>query len=329
MKKLVVVPALLKAHVGSYTRKDGVFVKEHDDKRQAASPKLQEGDAVKVTGNVQGAGKTGVIHSTAPSGSFHIVEHSDGSRSSYHESDLSPHDPDDFDDDDDHDHMTKSKPGMLVRADMLKAQVKSYTRKDGTFVKEHTTSVQAAAAPQPGEVGHHEHATYGAYFKKGEKVKDRQGNQHEVLSHVGPEVKTVSGKSFHPTKLSRAGGGEPKLLPPKKMAAKPTGSAAPEKKVNVGTEKWPMHVKSSERLAAKHTDGSTHHVGGFKAPDVDEHGKIVDGGDHTIHHEGKTFTFSRKAGKNLKTGEDSFEYSAGESGEHRAWVTRSGHLMND
>ncbi|MDV7395346.1 hypothetical protein RZS08_28425, partial [Arthrospira platensis SPKY1] len=87
-------------------------------------------------------------HSTAPSGSFHIVEHSDGSRSSYHESDLSPHEPDDDDDDDDQDHMAKSKPVMLVRADMLKAQVKAYTRKDGTFVKEHTTSVQAAA-PKP------------------------------------------------------------------------------------------------------------------------------------------------------------------------------------
>lgn len=36
--KLLVFPALLKAHVDSYTRKDGTFVKEHDDKRQAAAP---------------------------------------------------------------------------------------------------------------------------------------------------------------------------------------------------------------------------------------------------------------------------------------------------
>ena len=210
---------------------------------------------------------------------------------------------------------------LVVVPALLKAHVDSYTRSDGTFVKEHTTSVQAAA-PKPGEVGHHEHTTYGAYFKKGEKVKDRQGNQHEVLSHVGPEVKTVSGQSFHPTKLSRVGGAAPK-------AAKPTGSAAPAKHTDIGTAKYPWKVKTSEKLPAKHHDGSTHHVGGFKAPDVDEHGKIVDGGDHTIQHEGKTFTFSRKAGKNTKTGEDSFEYSAGDSGEHRAWVTRSGHLMND
>jgi hypothetical protein len=31
----------------------------------------------------------------------------------------------------------------------------------------------------------------------------------------------------------------------------------------------------------------------------------------------------------MKTGEASYEYRAGDSGEHRAWVTHSGHLMND
>jgi hypothetical protein len=35
---LIIFPDLLKAHVSSYTRKDGAFVKEHDDKRQAAKP---------------------------------------------------------------------------------------------------------------------------------------------------------------------------------------------------------------------------------------------------------------------------------------------------
>lgn len=36
---LTVSPDLLKAHVQSYTRKDGAFVQEHDDGRQAAAPK--------------------------------------------------------------------------------------------------------------------------------------------------------------------------------------------------------------------------------------------------------------------------------------------------
>lgn len=39
MSKLIVIPALLKAHVDSYTKKDGTFVQSHDDKRQAAAPK--------------------------------------------------------------------------------------------------------------------------------------------------------------------------------------------------------------------------------------------------------------------------------------------------
>lgn len=87
-------------HKAGYTE-----LKHHSELSPAAmkkvAPKFQEGDTVKVTGNVRGAGKTGFIHSTAPSGSFHIVEHSDGSRSSYHESDLAHHDPDDDEDDDD------------------------------------------------------------------------------------------------------------------------------------------------------------------------------------------------------------------------------------
>lgn len=212
---------------------------------------------------------------------------------------------------------------LVVVPALLKAHVDSYTRKDGTFVKEHTTSVQAAA-PKPGEVGHHEHTTYGAYFKKGEKVKDRQGNQHEVLSHVGPEVKTVSGQSFHPTKLSRVGGAAPK-------APKPTGSAAPAKHTDIGTAKYPWKVKTSEKLPAKHHDGSTHHVGGFKAPEYPAGGGATDG-DVTIHHDGKTYSHTGKKGKNMKTGEDSFEFSHKDDAngvEHRAWVTRSGHLMND
>lgn len=102
---------------------------------------------------------------------------------------------------------------LIVFPALLKAHIGSYTRKDGTFVKEHDDKRQAAApgAPNEGEVGHHEHTTYGSYFKKGEKVRDDRGNQHVVLSHVGPEVKTAGGKSFHPTKLSRVGGNSPKL----------------------------------------------------------------------------------------------------------------------
>lgn len=109
----------------------------------------------------------------------------------------------------------------------------------------------------------------------------------------------------------------------KPTATAKTGSAAPAKTVNVGSAKWPMQAKSSEKLAAKHADGSTHHVGGFQPP-------VSGNGDHIIHHDGKPFSFTGKSGKNMKTGEASYEYAHhGDNMEHRAWVTHSGHLMND
>ena len=231
--------------------------------------------------------------------------------------------------------MTKK---LVVSASLLaKSQVASYTRSDGTVVQAHDTGRQAAAqkpaasgraAPKPGEVGHDEHSQYGVYFRKGDKVKDGSGKVHEVMSHRGAQVQTYSGGSFHPTKLSHADApstGARKVgvrASVAKPAAAKTGSAAPAKTVNVGTDKWPLHAKSSDALGAKHPDGSTHHIGGFEPP---AHGK----GDHLIHHDGKTFSYSGKSGKNMKTGEASYEYSAGDTGEHRAWVTRSGHLMND
>ena len=62
---------------------------------------------------------------------------------------------------------------------------------------------KVASGPAKGEVGHEEHQKYGAYFKKGDKVKDNYGKHHEVLSHIGPQVHTTGG-SYHPTKLHRA-----------------------------------------------------------------------------------------------------------------------------
>lgn len=44
-KILIVDGSLAKAHVGSFTRKDGTFVKEHDNGRQAAAPKPAAGRA--------------------------------------------------------------------------------------------------------------------------------------------------------------------------------------------------------------------------------------------------------------------------------------------
>ena len=230
--------------------------------------------------------------------------------------------------------MTKK---LVVSAGLLaKSQVAAFTRKDGVMVQAHDNGRQAAA-PKPASGGHPKGfgagqtvfvkhpqtgkktiATYqGAKDGKSVVQHDKLGTLHVDHEHVTP-ARGVP-KKADPA-ASRAAGDHVREVMASNSSK--TGSAAPAKMKNVGSEKWPMHAKTSEALGSKHQDGSTHHVGGFEAPG---HGK----GDHLIHHDGKTFSYSGKSGKNIKTGEDSFEYRSGDSGEHRAWVTRSGHLQND
>lgn len=203
---------------------------------------------------------------------------------------------------------------LIVFPALLKAHVDTFTRKDGVTVQAHDTSVQAAAVKPPTQADKKWHVRDPA----GNVVKVFHGDdaEHKARQHMHANkgknlaVRDVSAKS------------EPRLMLPKKSEAK-TGSAAPAKEVNVGSEKWPMQAKSSEKLAARHDDGSTHHVGGFEPP---SDGK----GDHLVHHDGKSFSFTGKSGKNTKTGEASYEYAhRGDGAEHRAWVTHSGHLQND
>lgn len=270
-KKLIVFPALLKAHVAGFTRKDGAFVKEHDTKVQAAAVKPQGyGDVQKMTD---------AIHSK-------------------------------------HGH------------NMLR-------KKSGSW--EHGAGPQLPAADIPAgtpefshkEVYGHDEPTRPWGGNNSEWSSEFKAKQQHgfVLKHPSGKRSLVSsggdGKAayFH-APIADAKKSEPRLMLPKKSEAK-TGSAAPAKEVNVGSEKWPMQAKSSEKLAVKKDDGSTHHVGGFEPP---SDGK----GDHLVHHDGKSFSFTGKSGKNTKTGEASYEYShRGDGGEHRAWVTHSGHLQND
>ena len=66
--------------------------KDQDYKR-AAPGKFAEGDRVKADANY--GGKAGHVESSI--GSFHVVKHDDGSKASYHESNLKPHEDDDDD----------------------------------------------------------------------------------------------------------------------------------------------------------------------------------------------------------------------------------------
>jgi hypothetical protein len=91
---------------------------------------------------------------------------------------------------------------------------------------------------------------------------------------------------------------------------------------NVGTAKHPLQAPTSSAVWGGHASGSTHYIAGFQPP-------ANGGGDHVISHNGEAYTHTGKSGANLKTGEASHEYAAGNSGEKRAWVTKSGYLKND
>jgi hypothetical protein len=214
-----------------------------------------------------------------------------------------------------------SNPTLIVFPDLLKSHVDSYTRKDGVVVQAHDDKRAAAPKAAGGPrlalpvktAGHPDlgpHKVGDTVSYKGERGSTRTGKVKGVRDgKVVVEHKAGYTEMKHHGELS---GAAPK-----------TGSAAPARMTNVGSEKYPLLAKNSDKLAAKHDDGSTHHVGGFEPP---SNGK----GDHLVHHDGKLFSFTGKSGKNNKTGEASYEYAhKGDDAESRAWLTHSGHLMND
>ena len=215
---------------------------------------------------------------------------------------------------------------LLVSALLVKSQVAAFTRKDGSMVQSHDNGKNAAA---PADFGvHHKDLKEGDHLfdKHGQKVDEVEGFSRGVNSAV---VHTRAGYS-HSTHQGFLPGLSNKK-PGASSREKKTGAKVPAKMVNAGTAKWPLNVKSSAKLGSAHADGSTHHVGGFKPPEYPANGGGTEG-DTSVHHGGKLFSFSGKSGKNMKTGEKSYEYSHHDEKaglEHRAWVTASGHLSND
>lgn len=203
---------LLKSHVDAYTRKDGVTVTAHDDKRVAAQPNLgavaaKHHDAFdRKASDWNGTGKK-IPASDIPSGAPEFSH-----KEVYgHDRTTSPAG-DDFADG------FKPPQHFVVKhndgsRNLVNTEGYGYARYhaaiDGekaaleTGAKPTDKKKAKPAAPAEGEAGHEEFNKYGAYFKKGDKVKDNYGKPHEVLSHRGPEVHTTGG-SYHPTKLHRA-----------------------------------------------------------------------------------------------------------------------------
>lgn len=231
--------SLLKSHVEAYTRKDGSVVQAHDDKRVAAAPKapplathaaalaasskpgdmdhtdnqiaagyMKEGDHKSLAGhlkNLDTAARDHILDHVHPDhrGGLGFKQLSmDRSKQQYADKfeSLGPHK---VGDTVSYQGERGTRTGKVTGAVNGKVKVE---HKSGYYETKHHSELSAAghAAPKPGEVGHEEHKAYGKYFKKGDKVKDGSGNPHTVVSHSGPEVKTESGQTFHPTKLDRA-----------------------------------------------------------------------------------------------------------------------------
>jgi hypothetical protein len=175
---------------------------------------------------------------------------------------------------------------MTHPALFLKAHVNSFVRKDGAVVAAHETKVQAASGgPAEGEIGSHEHKQYGHYFRPGDKAKDREGNTHTVVEHRGPQVRTLGGGHFHPTKLTPhvdapASAAAPAATP-KKPAPKPAPALDPHPNV----------------------------IG--KASSVTPSGMSMKFGDKTYERTGKD-------GKSIHDGTRVEEYEHEDSG-HRVW----------
>jgi len=95
---------------------------------------------------------------------------------------------------------------------------------------------------------------------------------------------------------------------------------AEAKLVNIGSAKYPLHAKATEKLSTKSESGATHHIDGFVPP-------TNSAGDHMIYHNGSAYTHTGKTGKTMKTGEHASEYHNDE--DARVWVTHKGHVIPD
>jgi hypothetical protein len=233
-KTFLVFPALLKAHVKSYTRKDGAFVQEHDDKRQAAAPNPAAPEVRTRNSDFGFHGEAVTHHLRSKLGPDNY--YSDAKESDLIEANsaakkkfsaaanhlvqaghFDSHDAArDYLDSKSGRHLHNAAPdGDISKVGWLAKDVKNHKAMGGVEAGMKATAKPAQAqktapagyvAPKEGDVGHEEHKQYGAYFRKGDKVKDARGDQHEVVNHRGAEVLTNHG-TFHPTKLSFAGAG--------------------------------------------------------------------------------------------------------------------------
>lgn len=214
---------ITKSHVSAFTRKDGAFVAAHDDKRVAASITSAQGadkpnkrvvSKLKKRHKSSASDLKSTLSHELSSGN---TEYDDGSKMTYgHFKDHLHTMRSQLGKDSSHSaHLehaqyaanqamgNDSAPISDKHAKLFGAALGGKTNIDSNGMVRHAASANKKTAPSSGNIGDSERAQYGDHFKEGDKVKDNYGKHHEVLSHVGAEVKTKGGESFHPTKVHR------------------------------------------------------------------------------------------------------------------------------
>jgi hypothetical protein len=211
---------ITKSHVSAFTRKDGAFVAAHDDKRVKAAITAAQGDhkpvkrvvdSIKQQNKNAAAGLKDTIASDFSKGDISTGDGADMTYGKFNDHLASMRTQ--LGNDPAHSehlkhaqfalHQTSgggggsSAPIKEKHAKLYGAALSGKTKIDDDGMVRHAASANKKAASSSGNIGDSERAQYGDHFK------DNYGNHHEVLSHIGAEVKTKGGQSFHPTKVHR------------------------------------------------------------------------------------------------------------------------------
>lgn len=228
------IPVLfLKSHVDAFTRKDGVTVAAHETKVQASQPafashadarrQIAETAGDRTGGHVQHDDDMGLSSTLTSTASHEDAKHHAAGYQQHLEAHGFTKKSEETKQVGAHErhsmhftHPSGAKASVAHSGAMTKRKGKSVP---GVSMEVHSgvkndekAAWPGAGAAEParrpggpgeGEIGDHEHQTYGVHFKPGDSAKDRDGNTHTVVEHNGAGVRTMSGGTYHPTKLTK------------------------------------------------------------------------------------------------------------------------------
>jgi hypothetical protein len=373
-KILMVDGELAKSHVAGYTKKDGTFVKEHDDNRAAAKPKKKPFSPTKRTtplpaqAAAPAAGKNpdhGVMTFTHRSGMGNVsrlsvsgkhldvvggqgmkvsmspanyMRHSanagheanrkafyDAVRNAYNNSGGDPekvlaavrsvtkagHEWSA------HDHIKPAAPAapakkLVVDKTLAKAHVAAFTRKDGTFVKEHDNGRQAAQAKP------------AAATRANVNSSDNQSAHSEDLAYVNRQIKKLGLakviKDFDDLFAGVSHMSSEKIS--LKQAYEAAIAAATHAKKALDKDKAPAF---DHPTVVGHA--SDHKVLSGSS-EVAGNGDLTDKGSTSMKFGGKTYNQTSKTGTSRHDGTPLTAYEHEESG-HRVWGDAKGRVHAD